>query len=71
MTTTYNATIRHNSIASARTISVTGTLAQAKRKATAEFGADNQDYMIVIYSGDEMVSSRRLSEKRWTDRSEY
>lgn len=71
MTATYDATIRHHSIARARTISVTGTLTQAKRKATAEFGADYQDYEIVIFRGDEVISSRRLSDKRWADRINY
>ena len=65
---TYQATIRHHSIASARTITVTGNLTQAKRAATAEFGDGYNDHKIVIANdrGD-IVASRTIADKSWTN----
>lgn len=64
----YTATIRHHSIARARTISA-ATLAAAKRAATREFRDEQQDYTIVIIDAetDMIVSRRILADKRWTD----
>jgi hypothetical protein len=69
-TTTYTAGIRHHSVAQAPEITVTGTLAQAKRAATARFGDGFQDHELVILDthGD-VVATRRLDAARWTDRS--
>ncbi len=63
---TYTATIRHDSISSARTITVDGDLNAAKRAATAEFKGDMQDYQIVI-SDDRgnPVAARRIGDRRW------
>lgn len=69
-TKTYTSTIRHSSIAAARQINTTGTLAQAKRAATAEFGDEQVDYRIVIATDDghgEIVSSRRVGDRKWID----
>lgn len=65
---TYYATIRHHSIAQAREIVVVGTLAQAKRKATREFGDGFVDHEIVIgRAGGDIVSRRRIAERGWSD----
>ncbi len=66
----YIATIRHHSISSARHIEIDGTLAQAKRAASREFGAEQRDYTIIIGQdrgdGDvQIVSSRRIADARW------
>lgn len=66
----YIATIRHHSIASARHIEVEGSLAQAKRAATREFGAEQRDYTIVVGQRHddgqvEIVSSRRVGDRAW------
>ncbi len=64
---TYTATVRHHSISRARHI--TGvSLPAIKRAATKEFGGEQQDYRIVIERDDEVVSERRVSDARWTDR---
>lgn len=68
--TKYISTIRHSSIASARHISIEGTLTQAKRAATREFGEEQGDYMIVIAKDDgrgEIIASRRVADSRWVD----
>ena len=65
---TYQATIKHSSIAQARTINVSDDLTQAKRQATAEFGMEQSDYQIVII--DELgntVASRRVGGKTWVN----
>jgi vacuolar-type H+-ATPase subunit F/Vma7 len=64
--TKYAATIAHSSIAGARQIEIDGTLAQAKRAASAEFGQEQQDYRIVIIDerGD-TAASRRVGDQRW------
>mgnify|MGYP003387104571 CR=1 FL=1 len=65
---TYQATIKHSSIAQARTIKVSDDLTQAKRQATAEFGAEQLDYTIVIFDErNETVASRRVADKQWTN----
>lgn len=66
----YIATIRHNSIATARHIEIDGTLTQAKRAATKEFGGEQVDYRIVIALNDgrgEIITSRRVGDSRWTN----
>lgn len=67
--TTYIATIRHHSISRAREITMTCGLSAAKRRATAEFGDEQNDYEIVIFDAarDEIVSRRRLTDRKWTD----
>lgn len=65
---TYTATIRHHSVSRARHITVKGTLTEAKRAASREFGGEQQDYRIVIERDDELVSERRVGDARWTDR---
>lgn len=64
---TYTATIRHHSVSRARHITVEGTLTEAKRAASREFGADHQDYRIVIESGDDVVAWRRIGDREWHD----
>lgn len=65
--TTYTATIAHHSIRSARFITVEGTLTQAKRAATKEFGAEQQDYRIVIRNvHGEIAAARRVGDARWS-----
>lgn len=63
---TYTATISHSSIASARVITINGTLAQAKRAASKEFGGGFLDHRIVIRNerGD-LVAVRRIADRRW------
>lgn len=69
----YIATIRHHSISRAREIKIKASLTYAKRAATREFGQEQLDYEIVIY-GDagcispEIVSTRRVSARKWQDR---
>ncbi len=68
--TAYIATIRHSSIASARHIKVDGSLTQAKRAATKEFGGEQNDYTIVIAKDDgcgEIIASRRVGSADWID----
>lgn len=70
MQQTYVATIRHHSLARARHIEITGTLTQAKRAATREFGDERRDYTIVIGlehdNGDvQIVASKRVGAKDW------
>lgn len=64
----FTATISHHSISRARSISAK-TLASAKRKATIEFDGEFIDYRIVIYDETgQIVTSRLVSERRWSDR---
>ena len=65
--TTYTATISHHSISRARTITIVGSLARAKRAATIEFGGDQQDYKIAIHADGQVVATRMLGDTRWTD----
>lgn len=70
--TTYQATIRHHSISHARTIVINGSLADAKRCATREFGDEQRGYEIVVAevldTGDKrIVASRVLGQDRWTN----
>lgn len=68
MAKTYIATIRHHSIARARSITIEGDLTAAKRAATAEFGDDQQDYVLYIESSlGQPAAYRKLSSKRWTN----
>jgi hypothetical protein len=72
----YTATIRHHSIASAPEVEITGTLAQAKRAATARFGAGFRDHEIALherydaghYYEDRLIATRVIGERRWIDR---
>jgi len=71
--TRFTATIRHHSIARARTVDVGDDLTTAKRNATKEFGDEFLDYTIIIrdrheqdWGGNEdIVASRRVGNKRW------
>lgn len=71
----YLATIRHHSIASARSIVIDGTLTAAKRAATAEFGNGFVDHTIVISpvlpdgsaDAEYPISWRTIRNRRWTD----
>lgn len=68
MSTTYTATIAHHSISRARVITIDGSLTQAKRTATKEFGAEQRDYNIVIRDArGETVAARRVGDARWPD----
>ena len=69
--TTYITTIRHHSLSAARNVKINGSLTQAKRAATREFGQEQRDYIIVIgqkhLDGSvDIVSSRRVGDKAWT-----
>lgn len=69
-TTTFEIGIRGNDIARSRTVRHTGTLAGAKRKATAEFGSGFAHHTIVIYDlADDRgpVATRTISSGRWDD----
>lgn len=62
----FTATITHHSISSARVIEIDGTLTQAKRAATKEFGDGFVDHRIVIRDADgEVVAARRVGDKSW------
>lgn len=71
---TYRATIRHNSIASARIVDLgTDDLAAAKKAASAEFVGEFVDHEICIL-GDStpdnpngIVSKRRVGARKWID----
>lgn len=69
----YRATIRHHSIASARVVPVGADLAEAKRKASAEFRGDFNDYTIVILAEQTpdnptgIVASRKVGGRKWYD----
>lgn len=70
--TTYTATIRHHSIAAARTIQIDGTLTAAKAAASREFGDEQRDYNIVIAEHadglpHEIVARKRVSGRTWHD----
>ena len=68
MIKTYTATIHHHSIARARSITIQGDLTAAKRAATAEFGDEQQNYVLYIANSfGQPAASRRLSAKRWTN----
>lgn len=65
--TTYTATVAHHSIHSARVIEIDGTLTQAKRAATKEFGDGFLDHVIVILDQyGEPVATRRIGDSRWS-----
>ena len=64
----FTATIRHHSIKRVRSIDVGNNLNVAKRLATREFRADNQDYHIVILDdAGQLVSGRRIADEKWQD----
>lgn len=72
--TNYSATIRHHSISSARVVDLgTTDITEAKRRASAEFGGDFNDYTLVILgertpgNPDGIISSRRLGARKWRD----
>jgi|GEM_PF-2297591 hypothetical protein len=70
---TYQITIEHHSIARARCIEFAGPLAEAKRLAEREFGAEQRDYLITIREADgphwgSLVASRPVGGRKWTDR---
>jgi hypothetical protein len=72
--TNFTATIRHNSIRSARTIDCGDNLAAAKKLADAEFSDEQRDYTITIFgqrpnTSPEIYSERKVSSKKWADRS--
>ena len=62
--TTYTATIRHHSISRARVITITGTLAQAKRAASKEFGGEMPDCTIRIEQAHDGYPSQPIANKR-------
>ena len=72
--TNYIATIRHHSISRAREIMISGSLTQAKRAASREFGAEQRDYYISIYEPvghgmHELVSRKLVGTRKWQDRT--
>ena len=62
---TYRATIRHSSVARARVID-TGTdiLPLAKRRASAEFGGEQNDHVIVILGDPGQSGRHRFAPQR-------
>lgn len=73
--TNLTATIQHHSISSARVVDLKTTdLTLAKRRASAEFRGEFNDYTICIMAEPEpcnssgIVSSRRVSDRKWKDR---
>jgi hypothetical protein len=65
--TTYTATVAHHSIHNAHVITIEGTLTQAKRAATNEFGDGFLDHVIVIRDQyEEPVATRRIGDSRWS-----
>ena len=65
----YTATIRHHSIARARVVDLGDDITAAKRRATAEFRGDYNDYVVVIMDAtlpewDNIVASRRLGDRK-------
>jgi hypothetical protein len=71
MTDTYIATIKHHSLARAHKITIRGSLAYAKRRASKEFGDGFLDHEIVIYKHNWCdalipVAHRRIADRKWT-----
>lgn len=69
--TKYISTIRHHSISRAREIETIGTLPQAKRAASDEFGDEQTDYQIMIFEDRENaplvpVASKRVGARCWS-----
>lgn len=63
--------VHHHSIARTTALKLVGyTLTEAKRAATRRFGDGFQDHEIRIMTGDgeDIVSTRRIGDKRWQDR---
>lgn len=51
-------------------IAITGTLTQAKRAATRRFGDGFRNHEIIIVDDwGNIISSRRIADRRWTDRA--
>ena len=82
MTSTYLATIEHHSISRARSITVTGTLTDAKRAASREFQGEFLDYVIAIYHApadddfypagpEDLAASKRVGARRWSHPDVY
>lgn len=73
--TIYYATIRHHSISRAPIIKIEGTLIQAKRKTTHEFGDGFNDHILTIFGSTPdgeidrnwIISTRRISSTCWQD----
>lgn len=66
----YTATIRHHSVSRAPVIDCGDSLADAKLKATREFGDGFLDHTIIIRdrdAQDEIVARRRIGERHWTE----
>jgi hypothetical protein len=72
--TTYIVSYRHHSVGRAPQIRVTGTLTQAKRAASREFGDGFLDHELTVHEvrgeGDWMpdhylVASRRIGGRKW------
>jgi hypothetical protein len=67
----YTIMLRHHSISRARTVTIDGTLGEAKQRAEKEFGDEFDDLQIAIYhhppDGDDpwMVCTRRVGGKIW------
>ncbi|OBS10777.1 hypothetical protein Thpro_020493 [Acidihalobacter prosperus] len=62
----YTATISHHSVSNARQIKIDGTLLQAKRAASREFGDGFIAHTIVILDErGEVVAARKIGENRW------
>jgi hypothetical protein len=66
----YEISLSHHSLSRSRVVTYSGTLAGAKRRASAEFGDEFRDYQIVIstIAADgfpEMVAQRRVGSRGW------
>jgi hypothetical protein len=66
---TYTAQIQHHSISTSPVITIVGSLANAKRAATARFRDGFLDHTIVIREAVsyQVVSSRKIASPLWTD----
>jgi hypothetical protein len=64
---TFQATIVHHTIRSARVIDAGDNLAMAKRAASKEFGGEMLDFKIVVTDrSGAVVAARRVADKRWS-----
>lgn len=69
--TTFYATLKHHSLSRSPVIKFEGSLKQAKRTATEEFGMEFQEYEIIITDEDgDWVARKLVGDEKWTNRLE-